>query len=73
MADRIAVLNGGRVEQFGAPLELFERPANQFVAGFIGSPRMNFYAGRVASAGPDMVVVDVPGFGGRPFAVSGQG
>ncbi|MBV8766946.1 MAG: ATP-binding cassette domain-containing protein, partial [Hyphomicrobiales bacterium] len=42
MADRIVVLNAGRIEQYGSPLELYERPANVFVAGFIGSPRMNF-------------------------------
>src|SRR5216684_574675 len=42
MADRIVVLNAGRIEQFGSPLELYDRPANLFVAGFIGSPRMNF-------------------------------
>ena len=51
MAQKIVVLNAGRVEQVGAPLELFERPANTFVAGFIGSPRMNLYPGRVVSAG----------------------
>ena len=42
MADKIAVLRDGRVEQFGTPLELFNKPANRFVAGFIGSPAMNF-------------------------------
>ena len=42
MADKIAVLRAGRLEQFGPPLELFNRPANLFVAGFIGSPKMNF-------------------------------
>jgi multiple sugar transport system ATP-binding protein len=42
MADKIVVLRAGRVEQVGAPLELYNRPANVFVAGFIGSPRMNF-------------------------------
>jgi multiple sugar transport system ATP-binding protein len=42
MADRIVVLNAGNIEQYGSPLELYERPANLFVAGFIGSPRMNF-------------------------------
>ncbi|WP_042704066.1 ABC transporter ATP-binding protein [Azospirillum sp. B506] len=41
LADRIVVLNGGRIEQIGSPLELYNRPANLFVAGFIGSPRMN--------------------------------
>jgi multiple sugar transport system ATP-binding protein len=42
MADRIVVLDGGRVAQIGRPLELYDRPANLFVAGFIGSPTMNF-------------------------------
>jgi multiple sugar transport system ATP-binding protein len=42
MADRIVVLRDGRIEQAGSPLELYNRPANQFVAGFIGSPKMNF-------------------------------
>jgi multiple sugar transport system ATP-binding protein len=41
MADRIVVLNAGNIEQCGSPLELYERPSNLFVAGFIGSPRMN--------------------------------
>ena len=45
MADRIVVLNAGNIEQYGSPLELYERPANLFVAGFIGSPRMNFIGG----------------------------
>ena len=42
MADKIVVLRAGRVEQIGAPLDLYNRPVNTFVAGFIGSPRMNF-------------------------------
>jgi ABC-type sugar transport system ATPase subunit len=42
MADKIVVLNAGRIEQVGAPLELYNKPANRFVAGFIGSPQMNF-------------------------------
>lgn len=50
LADRIVVLNGGIVEQVGTPMELYERPASQFVAGFIGSPRMNFLNGAVAAA-----------------------
>ena len=48
MADKIVVLRDGVIEQAGAPLELYDRPANLFVAGFIGSPRMNFLAGRVS-------------------------
>jgi multiple sugar transport system ATP-binding protein len=42
MADKIVVMNGGKVEQIGSPLELYDNPANLFVAGFIGSPAMNF-------------------------------
>src|SRR5690606_20626014 len=49
MADRIVVLNAGKVEQFGSPLELYKKPANRFVAGFIGSPRMNFIDGAEAA------------------------
>jgi multiple sugar transport system ATP-binding protein len=48
MADKIVVLNAGSIEQYGTPLELYERPANLFVAGFIGSPKMNFVSGEVA-------------------------
>jgi multiple sugar transport system ATP-binding protein len=46
MADQIVVMHDGRVEQIGSPLELYDRPANRFVAGFIGSPAMNFIDGR---------------------------
>jgi multiple sugar transport system ATP-binding protein len=52
MASRIVVLNAGLVEQVGAPLELYHRPANRFVAGFIGSPKMNFLPGTLVSAEP---------------------
>jgi multiple sugar transport system ATP-binding protein len=48
MADKIVVLNAGNIEQYGSPLELYERPANIFVAGFIGSPKMNFISGDAA-------------------------
>jgi ABC-type sugar transport system ATPase subunit len=51
MADRIVVLRAGRVEQVGTPLELYNAPANRFVAGFIGSPQMNFLGARVAAGG----------------------
>lgn len=47
LADKIVVLRAGRVEQVGSPLELYHAPANQFVAGFIGSPNMNFLSARV--------------------------
>ncbi len=48
MADRIVVMHNGNVQQVGAPLELYDRPANMFVAGFIGSPAMNFLPATVA-------------------------
>ena len=49
MADKIVVLNEGRIEQVGSPLELYRKPDNLFVAGFIGSPKMNFITGDDAS------------------------
>ena len=45
LADKIVVLNEGRIEQVGAPMQLYNSPANEFVAGFIGSPKMNFIPG----------------------------
>src|SRR5215210_7923784 len=56
MADRIVVMNAGRVEQIGSPLELYDNPANLFVAGFIGSPAMNFIGGRMARNGAGLTV-----------------
>ncbi len=60
MADRIAVLNGGNVEQIGTPLDLYRQPANQFVAGFIGSPRMNFLDVTVTAVDSSGVRVALP-------------
>src|SRR5438105_6851415 len=51
MADKIVVMHDGIVEQIGTPLELYDRPDNQFVAGFIGSPAMNFLKGKVKTNG----------------------
>ncbi len=51
MADLIVVMQGGRIEQIGAPLELYDKPANTFVAGFIGSPAMNFLSGQIQDGG----------------------
>lgn len=59
LADRICVLDRGRVQQVGTPVELFERPVNRFVAGFIGSPTMNFLAGIFDPGGP---AIAGPGF-----------
>ena len=50
MADRIVVMQGGRIEQVGAPLEIYRRPATRFVAGFFGVPTMNFLEGEVVAA-----------------------
>jgi multiple sugar transport system ATP-binding protein len=51
MADKIVVMHDGIVEQMGSPLDLYDNPENIFVAGFIGSPSMNFLKGRVADDG----------------------
>jgi lactose/L-arabinose transport system ATP-binding protein len=57
LADKIVVLRAGIVEQVGAPLDLYDDPANTFVAGFIGSPRMNFLKARVAATEPGYITV----------------
>lgn len=49
LGERIVVFNGGRIEQIGTPLELYQRPANLFVAGFLGSPKMNFLQGEIVA------------------------
>ena len=51
LADRIVVMNGGRIEQVGTPLELYNHPRTRFVAGFIGSPAMNFLPCRLIERG----------------------
>ncbi|TFW13926.1 ABC transporter ATP-binding protein [Duganella callida] len=61
LADRIVVLRGGVVEQVGAPLELYQRPANLFVAGFLGSPAMNFLTGTVERLDASEMAVRVAG------------
>ncbi len=61
LADRIVVLNAGRIEQVGAPMELYEHPCNLFVAGFIGSPGMNFIGAVVAEAGASGATVKLAG------------
>ncbi len=62
LADKIVVLRAGNVEQVGSPLELYHNPANEFVAGFIGSPKMNFLDGKVISIdNKDIAVIDIAG------------
>jgi len=60
LADRIVVLEAGEVRQFGTPLELYHMPHNQFVAGFIGSPKMNFLKVEVKALRPHSIVVEGP-------------
>jgi multiple sugar transport system ATP-binding protein len=59
LADRIVVLNAGRIEQIGSPMELYNRPANRFVAGFIGSPAMNFIAANRSGLTPPPGAVEL--------------
>lgn len=63
MADRIVVLNGGRVEQFGTPMDLYHHPVSKFVASFIGQPNMNFVSGCVTSVDNTGVGVAMEGGG----------
>ena len=60
MSDKIVVMRDGRVEQVGSPLDVFDYPANKFVAGFIGSPAMNFLEGEIVSSsdGPEFVTAN---------------
>ena len=67
LADKIVVLNSGNIEQAGSPLELYHHPVNLFVAGFIGSPKMNFFPAEVRATGGDGVSVILPG--GRDITV----
>jgi len=66
LADRIVVLRGGVIEQIGAPADLYGRPANIFVAGFIGSPTMNFLSARIVANGAGVAVAPD---GGAPLGV----
>nr|WP_295080795.1 sn-glycerol-3-phosphate ABC transporter ATP-binding protein UgpC [uncultured Roseateles sp.] len=61
LADRIVVLSAGRIEQVGTPLELYEHPDNLFVAGFIGSPKMNFIEAEVVQGQADEVLLRLAG------------
>jgi len=73
MADRIVVLNGGRVEQFGTPMELYHHPATRFVATFIGQPNMNMIPSTVLEATPTNVTVEMTGGAKATLPVDGTG
>ena len=74
LADRIVVFNNGRIEQVGTPIELYDRPANTFVAGFIGAPSMNFLDASIDTGGSPAIVfgsarvsIDVPNLPDGPI------
>ncbi|MGC3996564.1 MAG: sn-glycerol-3-phosphate ABC transporter ATP-binding protein UgpC [Anaeromyxobacter sp.] len=69
LGDRIAVFNEGVIEQVGRPLDLYDRPANQFVGGFLGSPRMNFVPCAVAEQREDAVALRIDGHAPLPLPV----
>jgi ABC-type sugar transport system ATPase subunit len=68
LADRIVVMNHGRIAQVGRPLDLYYTPANLFVAGFIGSPAMNFFDAQVEKKGAASVTLSGPSF--KPFELA---
>ena len=72
LADKIVVLEAGHVRQIGSPLELYHRPQNQFVAGFIGSPKMNFLTVEALEASANGVSVRSPDFGTALIPVVGD-
>ncbi len=74
LATRIAVMRAGRIEQYAAPDDLYEAPATLFVAGFVGSPAMNFMPGRLVSGAVEIGATQVPlnGYRFRSTAALGQ-
>jgi multiple sugar transport system ATP-binding protein len=73
MADKIVVLQDGRIEQFGRPMLLYEHPVNKFVAGFIGSPQMNFLAGKAGASNPKGISCAVDGIGTLTLPLQADG
>jgi multiple sugar transport system ATP-binding protein len=73
LADRIVVFNGGRIEQAGPPLALYRAPVNLFVAGFLGSPRINLLAGTVRSVAPQRLAVALEGEATMELAIDAPG
>ncbi len=73
LGDKIVVMHEGHVQQAGTPLELYQQPRNQFVAGFIGSPRMNMLPAQVVTAHAEGVRVQLQGGGAVHAAVDGRG
>ena len=69
LAEKIVLINDGKVEQIGRPMDLYQTPANLFVAGFIGSPKMNFLQVKVVSAEAGVVMIESQDFFGEPIAI----
>jgi multiple sugar transport system ATP-binding protein len=72
LADRIAVMRAGVIEQIGTPAELYERPDNLYVAGFIGSPQMNFLTGTVVETHDAGAALDLAGGDQLPLPIAGK-
>ncbi len=66
LADRVVVVSKGEVQQVGTPLEIYDRPANTFVAGFIGNPAMNLIPGELRAGTFHAANAAIPGFSGMP-------
>jgi len=69
LADKIVVLSAGRIEQVGSPQQLYHHPANRFVAGFIGSPKMNFIDAKVVGTSAAGALLELTGGGVQLAAV----
>jgi multiple sugar transport system ATP-binding protein len=70
LADRLALVEAGRLAQTGPPLELYREPCNRFVAGFLGSPRMNFLSGSLQRGGAHRATLRLPGGVAVPVPVA---
>lgn len=72
LADRIVVFEGGKVQQVGPPLELYNHPANRFVAGFLGSPKMGFVEAEIREVGADAMSIQLDGHGAIELPTTGM-
>jgi lactose/L-arabinose transport system ATP-binding protein len=72
LAEKIVLINDGEIVQIGRPMDLYQTPANLFVAGFIGSPKMNFLQVKVVSAEAGVVTIESEDFFGEPIAIPTQ-
>jgi multiple sugar transport system ATP-binding protein len=73
MADRIVVMNAGRIEQVGAPLDLYRNPVNRFVAGFLGAPRMNFFNADLLAVSNGKAQLEAEAVGRFEVVLEGEG